>query len=199
MSDSKLVIGLTGGIGAGKSTFAKILISRGYPVYDSDLRAKKLMVESLLIKNHLEREFGKESYIDGQLNRGYLASIVFDEPKKLAVLNAIVHPVVAADFEDWVNAQRSDVVFKEAAILFESGAYKHCHLNVNIYTDIDQRLQRIIKRDASSEEEVLKRINNQWPDEKRIELADFNYRNNDEDDLNDAVDDLFKKIEEHKN
>jgi len=174
-----LIVGLTGGIGSGKTTIAKLLELKGIPVYDSDVRAKFLMHNSDEIITSLKKEFGDEVYINGELNREHLAGVVFENKDKLKILNSIVHPVVAKDFQDWIAAQESDIVVKEAAILFESGAYKSCDVNVTVHTDIEERIERVQKRDGTTREQVLSRINNQWTDEQRNEKSDIIIKNND--------------------
>jgi dephospho-CoA kinase len=174
-----LIVGLTGGIGSGKTTIAKLLQLKGIPVYDSDVRAKYLMHNSDEIISSLKKEFGDEVYINGELNREYLANVVFGNSDKLNVLNSIVHPVVAKDFQNWIAAQNSDIVVKEAAILFESGAYKSCDVNVTVHTDVEERIERVQKRDGITREQVLSRINNQWTDKQRNEKSDIIIKNND--------------------
>ena len=176
-----LVVGLTGGIGSGKTTVAKLLEKEGIPVYYSDDKAKLLMQNSDIIRVELKAEFGDEVFNRDGLNRGYLAKIVFGDKSKLKLLNSIVHPVVANDFQDWVNNQKSKIVVKEAAILFESGAYANCDITVTVYTDVEERIERVQKRDGVSREQVMSRINNQWTDNQRNEKADIIIKNNDVD------------------
>ena len=174
-----LIVGLTGGIGSGKTTIAKMLKLEGIPVYDSDTRAKFLMTNSVTIISELKSKFGNEVYVKGELNRPYLANIVFGDNEKLKKLNSIVHPVVAKDFQDWVSSQNTEIVVKENAILFESGLYKTCDICVTVDTDIEERIERVQKRDGVSREQVISRINSQWTDEKRNEKADIIVKNND--------------------
>ena len=176
-----MVVGLTGGIGSGKTTIAKLLELKGIPVYDSDKRAKYLMHNSTEIRTALKLEFGDEVYSEEVLNREYLAKIVFGNKDKLKTLNSIVHPVVAKDFQDWIAEQDTEIVVKEAAILFESGAYKTCDVNVTVHTDVEERIERVQKRDGVTREQVLSRINNQWTDEQRNEKSDIIIKNNDVD------------------
>ena len=176
-----MVVGLTGGIGSGKTTIAKLLELEGIPVYDSDKRAKYLMHNSTEIRTALKLEFGDEVYSEEGLNREYLAKIVFGNKDKLKTLNSIVHPVVAKDFQDWIASQKTEIVVKEAAILFESGAYKTCDVNVTVHTDVEERIERVQKRDGVTREQVLSRINNQWTDEQRNEKSDIIIKNNDVD------------------
>ena len=191
-----LVVGLTGGIGSGKTTIANQLSLQGIPVYNSDERAKWLMQNSTEIKSALKKEFGEEVYNSQGLNREYLAKIVFNNKDKLNILNSIVHPVVAKDFDDWVNNQNAEIVVKEAAILFESGSYKTCDVNVAVSADLEERIKRVQKRDGVTREQVLSRINNQWSDLQRNEKADFVIENNDADSIEERVADLVKLLEE---
>ena len=191
-----LIVGLTGGIGSGKTTIAKILVRQGIPVYDSDVRAKFLMINSTVIIKDLKSEFGDEVYIKGELNREYLANIVFGNSEKLKILNSIVHPVVAKDFKEWVDNQNTEIVVKENAILFESGSYKTCDVNVAVDTDVEERIERVLKRDGVSREQVISRINSQWSDEKRNKKADIIIKNNDVDPTELNVEILIKQLRE---
>lgn len=193
-----LVVGLTGGIGSGKSTIAKLLEKYSIPVYYSDDRAKFLMQNSQLLKKGLILEFGNEVYNDDGLNREYLSKIVFNDKSKLGILNSLVHPVVANDFDSWKNKQNTKIVVKEAAILFESGAYKKCDLNINVSVDVEERIKRVVNRDGVSREQVLARINNQWTDEQRNKQADIILENTDFDLLEDKVKQLVKQLEKKK-
>ena len=189
-----LVVGLTGGIGSGKTTIAKLLMHEGVPVYDSDKRAKLLMHNSTKIRAALKLEFGDEVYSEEGLNREYLAKIVFGNTDKLKVLNSIVHPVVAKDFQDWIAEQNTEIAVKEAAILFESGAHKTCDVNVTVHTDVEERIERVQKRDGVTREQVLSRINNQWTDEQRNEKSDIVIKNNDIDPTETNVKELVKQL-----
>ena len=191
-----LVVGLTGGIGSGKTTVAKLLEKQGIPVYYSDDRAKLLMQNSDEIRRELKAEFGEEVYNSDGLNREYLAKIVFGDKSRLKTLNSIVHPVVANDFKDWINSQESEIVVKEAAILFESGAFKTCDITVTVYTDVEERIERVQKRDGVNRDQVLSRINNQWTDKQRNEKADIIIKNNDVDPTVENVGKLVEKLKE---
>jgi len=191
-----LVVGLTGGIGSGKTTIAKLLKLEGIPVYDSDTRAKFLMTNSNKIRKELKSKFGNEVYIDGELNRSYLANIVFGNKEKLKVLNSIVHPVVSKDFQDWVSSQNAEIVIKEAAILFESGFYKNCDISITVDTDVEERIERVQKRDGVSREQVISRINSQWTDKQRNEKADIIIKNNNIDPTELNVKILIKQLRE---
>jgi len=169
-----LTIGITGGIGSGKSYIARIFKALGVPFYDADKEAKKLMNTNPVIKNALILEFGKEVYdIAGHLNRAYLASQVFRDKEKLAKLNAIVHPMVIQHGEDWALSQTFPYSLKEAALLFESGSYEKLDYTILVTAPTDIRIARVMQRDAITREEVLDRINKQLSDEEKQKLADF--------------------------
>ena len=166
------VIGLTGGIGSGKSTIARLFAALGIAVYDSDTEAKKLINTSAEIKKRIVEVFGAEAYAEGVYNRAYIADIVFRNPDKLAVLNSIVHPVLADDFNQWVALQTSPYVIKEAAILFESGSYKNCDFIITVTAPETLRISRCMSRDGSTEAQVRARMAQQWTDAQRIALSD---------------------------
>lgn len=183
------IIGLTGGIGSGKSTVAKLLEKKGFPVYYSDDRAKSLMNENSVIISQLKEWYGDNVYLNQKLNRAMLAKAVFGHPKKLAELNALVHPVVFEDFAQWKKQYFSyPFVFKEAAILFESGSYKDCHWTLNVSAQEEIRVQRVLSRDKTTREDVLERMDRQWSDEQREARADFTIKNNG------SLDDLKKQV-----
>jgi dephospho-CoA kinase len=172
-------VGLTGGIGSGKSTVSKILISKGFSVYNSDNRAKWLMNNSDNLKSNIISIFGNKAYIKGSLNRKYLSAKVFNDSLKLKALNNLVHPLVAIDFKNWLLHQKSkDFVFKEAAILIESGAYKEMDKIMVVSCPENIRLERVLKRDGNSPELVKKRIQNQISETEKINHADFVVKNN---------------------
>ena len=166
------VVGLTGGIGSGKSTIARLFAALGIAVYDSDTEAKKLINTSAEIKKRIVEVFGAEAYAEGVYNRAYIADIVFRNPDKLAVLNSIVHPVLADDFNQWVALQTSPYVIKEAAILFESGSYKNCDFIITVTAPEALRISRCMSRDGSTEAQVRARMAQQWTDAQRIALSD---------------------------
>lgn len=167
------IIGLTGGIGSGKTTIAKYFQSFGIPVYIADDEAKNIMQSSEIIAA-IKNTFGEAIFEHGTLNREKLAKIVFNEPEKLEKLNNIVHPAVKKHFEHWLlQYKKIPYVIYEAAILFESGRYKDCDFIITVTSPVDKRIQRVIERDKTTRELVLKRINAQWADEKRISKSDF--------------------------
>lgn len=173
-----IIVGLTGGIGSGKSTIAKWFEEKGTPVYNSDFEAKKLMNSNPELMNQLIGLFGDEVFANGTLNRLFISQKVFNDKLLLTKLNKIVHPAVGKDFRKWVTEQEKEMLVKEAAILFESGAYKDCDLIVSVVADEKTRIRRVMERDGVNEEQVRKRMNNQWTDEQRVEHSDFVIDNN---------------------
>ncbi|WP_333660724.1 dephospho-CoA kinase [Chishuiella changwenlii] len=172
------IVGITGGIGSGKSTAAHFFEELGIPVYNSDTRAKVIQNEDETVKSKVIQVFGDEAYTKEGLNRAFIAKQIFNNKEKLNALNKIVHPAVFLDFENWKKEQNSKILIKEAAILIESGSYKDCDAVVSVVVDLDKRIERTIARDQSTKEEVLKRINNQISDEERIAKSDFIIDNN---------------------
>ena len=167
------VVGLTGGIGSGKSTVAKMFLELGVPVYNSDERAKKLMNTSAEIKNKIVAFLGKESYHEEKLNRAYIAKKVFNDTTLLAQLNAIVHPVVREDFLKWTGEQEYCYVIQETALLFENNA-QHLYDSIILVTAPKvERISRVVSRDKGTREQVIARMNNQMDDEEKLNLSDF--------------------------
>jgi dephospho-CoA kinase len=166
-------IGLTGGIGSGKSIVAKILISMGYPVYFSDTRSKVITETDQEIKDGLIALFGQEVYTDQGLNRLFLAQQIFNDDSKRFAVNELIHPKVRDDFDHWVNAQNSNLIFNEAAILFETGAFKRFDHTILVIAPTEVRIERVMERDTVTRAEVLSRLEKQWKDEQKIPLADF--------------------------
>lgn len=173
------IIGLTGGIGSGKTTVAKLFEELGAPVYNSDLKAKKLMQESKEIRNAIVDLLGEESYALEKLNKKYIADKVFGDKELLQKLNAIVHPAVRKDFISWVKKKKTPYVIQEAAILFENNSYKIFDKVILVKAPKEARLERILARDNISREEILARMENQWHDSKKIPLADYIIENTD--------------------
>ncbi len=170
-----MIIGLTGGIGSGKSTVAKLFLEfDNTAIYIADIEAKKLMNTSVVIREKLINEFGLESFIHGNLNRKYISNIVFNDKEKLSVLNAIVHPEVKKHFQKFIqdNADKSLIVY-ENAILFESKGNLSCDFIITVYADIKTKIERVILRDASTQGEVLSRMKNQWKDDKKILQSNY--------------------------
>ena len=173
------IIGLTGGIGSGKTTVANYFQELGVPVYIADNEARKIM-KTPEVLDAIKKKFGKSIFETNTLNREKLAEIVFGNPEKLQQLNAIVHPAVKIHFDNWLlNHQKAPFVVYEAAILFESGGYKNCDQVITITAPLETRIQRVIDRDKTTGEQVLKRIHAQWNDEQRISKSDFVIENSD--------------------
>ena len=167
------IIGLTGGIGSGKTTLATYMQSLGIPVFIADEEAKKIM-QSAEVLRKIQAVFGEVVFKNGQLNRQELASIVFAKPEKLNQLNGIIHPVVKKQFKIWLDQHQSaPFVVYEAAILFESGSYQNCDAIITITAPLEDRIARVMQRDNSSREQVLNRINAQWTDAQRAAKSNF--------------------------
>ncbi|MFD2726401.1 dephospho-CoA kinase [Hyunsoonleella rubra] len=173
------IVGLTGGIGSGKTTVAKAFEALGIPVYIADEEAKKLMHRSKVIKRKLIALFGENAYVDGKLNRPFLAEIIFNDKAILQKMNAIVHPKVKRHFEKWVAKQNAPYVIKEVAILFESEGDKQMDFVITVTAPISLRIERLLNRDNSSKEKIESIMKNQWPDDKKIALSDFVISNED--------------------
>jgi dephospho-CoA kinase len=166
-------IGLTGGIGSGKTSIAQILEAMSYPVYYSDLRAKFLSDEHPAIHQGLIDLLGEEAYIDGTLNRVFVSECIFSNPDLRLKVNQVIHPIVRKDFDDWAEQQTSSLIFNEAAILFETGAYQQFDAILLICAPIDIRIQRVMLRDHCSKASVEDRIQSQWTDEKKRSLTNY--------------------------
>ena len=167
------IVGITGGIGSGKTRIVELFVSLGVPCYIADREAKRLMNEDADVKKAIIGLFGNEAYASGILDRTLLGNIVFTQPQKLNALNAIVHPAVAKDFKNWVDNQHYPYVIKEVSILFETGGYKQVDKTLLITAPKETRIARVMKRDASSKKSIIDRMQNQWSDDKKIPLADF--------------------------
>ncbi|WP_144891821.1 dephospho-CoA kinase [Flavobacterium tiangeerense] len=167
------IIGLTGGIGSGKTTIAGFFKAAGIPIYIADDAGKKVMQEAFVL-NSIKEVFGNIVFNDGMLDRAELAKIVFSDPEKLQILNKIVHPAIKKDFELWLKQNdKAQYVIYEAAILFESNKYKDCDVIVSVVAPLETRINRVLERDATTRDLVLKRINAQWTDAQRVEKSDF--------------------------
>ena len=166
-------IGLTGGIGCGKTTVANIFKQLGIPIYSSDNRAKDLLLNNHFLRESLISLFGDKVIIDGILNTSYIASKVFSNPKELIKLNALVHPFVQKDFDAWSASQNSDYVLKESAILIETGADKFLDKIILVVSPEDLKFSRVMLRDQITKEDVLLRMNKQWTDNQKRINADY--------------------------
>lgn len=171
-----LKIGITGGIGSGKTTVCKVFETLGIPVFYADTVAKQVMVNDVLLIDGVKSTFGKESYFEnGSLNNKHIAAIVFNNASELAKLNQLVHPAVFRAFDVWQNQISSAVpyVLKEAALLFESGSYQMCDKNVLVTAPLQTKLARVMQRDGLSEEQVKARMDKQLSDEQKAAMADY--------------------------
>ena len=168
-----MVVGLTGGIGSGKSTVAKMLEELGVPVYNSDIEAKNLMVTSKVLKRKIVALLGEQSYSKNELNREYIASLVFNDRALLQKLNEIVHPAVRKHFIKWSKKQDHPYVVQETALLFENGSNYLYDKTILVIAPKDIRVARIVARDGSTKQQVLQRMQNQLGDEQKLALADF--------------------------
>ena len=168
-----MIVGLTGGIGSGKTTVAKQFKKLGIPVYIADEEAKKLMNKSKIIKRKLVELFGEDAYLNGKLNRPFIANIIFNNKKILEKMNAIVHPRVAKHFKKWVLKQESPYVIKEVAILFENGGYKACDYVITVVAPKDLRIKRLLERDDTSKEKIQSIMKNQWTDDEKAKLSHY--------------------------
>lgn len=168
-----LKVGLTGGIGSGKSTVAKIFEVLGIPVYYADLAARKLMNEDEALKQRIMDLFGTETYINGRLDHKYLGAVVFKVPEKLEQLNAIVHPATINDANIWMMQQNTPYTIKEAALIFESGAHELLDYVIGVYAPAPLRIQRVMHRDKISRDEVVVRMNRQLDEEMKMRLCNF--------------------------
>jgi len=189
-----LKVGITGGIGSGKSKVCQLLEARGYPVFYSDDRAKYLTDHNPQIREKLVELFGADIYHSDGLNRPRLADKIFSDEELRNRVNAIIHPEVRACFESYALEQSTPFVFNEAAILIETGAYKNFDAIVLVTAPEELRIKRVQKRDRSSEEDVRQRISKQWTDDKKRKYADFEIINDETGSLNAKVDELINYL-----
>ncbi len=189
-----MIVGLTGGIGSGKTTVAKHFMSLGVPVYIADEEAKKLMNRSKVIKRKLIQLFGEKAYTNGTLNRPFLANIIFNDKDYLEKMNAIVHPRVARHFEKWTLKQNTPYVIKEVAILFENGGYNACDAVITVTSPKEIRIERLLKRDNTTLAKIEAIMKNQWTDAEKIKLSDFVIENIKLQNTKKQVDEIHKKL-----
>ncbi|MFZ9661767.1 MAG: dephospho-CoA kinase [Chitinophagaceae bacterium] len=156
-----LKVGLTGGIGSGKSIVSRIFNMLGIPVYNADESAKRLMQTDPYLIQSIKELFGEEAYLEGKLQRSYISKIVFENPDKLSALNAVVHPATIADAEKWFQNQETTYAIKEAALIFESDAHKQLDFIIGVFAPLELRISRTMQRDHATRDSVLKRIENQ--------------------------------------
>ncbi|WP_370476694.1 dephospho-CoA kinase [Tamlana flava] len=192
------IVGLTGGIGSGKTTVAQQFKKLGIPFYIADKEAKKLMNKSKMIKRKLVELLGEEAYLDGKLNRPFIASIIFKNKDILEKMNAIVHPRVAKHFKKWLLKQEAPYVIKEVAILFENGGHKDCDYVITVVAPKELRIKRLLERDDTSKEKIEAIMKNQWSDDEKAKLSHYIIDNVNLDDTKSQVlhihQDLLQKI-----
>lgn len=189
-----LRIGLTGGIGSGKSTVAKVFETLGIPVYYADDAAKRIMNEDEGLRKQVIAHFGDASYENGQLNRAHIASQVFNNKDKLALLNSIVHPVTIADAEKWMQQQHTPYALKEAALIFEADAHKQLDYVIGVSAPFDLRLKRVMDRENITAEKVQARMDKQMDEEEKMKRCDFIIFNNEQQLLIPQVIELHEKL-----
>lgn len=188
------IVGLTGGIGSGKSTVAKMFASKGIPVYTADDEAKKLMNTSKVIKRHLTNLLGEACYKNGEINRAYISSKIFNDRSLLQQINAIIHPKVATHFKRWLKKQIAPYIIKEAAIIFENNLQDQYDLIILVVAEKSSRIKRILKRDSTSVDKIENVMKNQMSDEEKIKLSHYVIYNQDLDDTAQQVSEIHEKI-----
>ncbi len=195
-NNTPILVGITGGIGAGKSTVAKVFNTLGIPVYFADERAKWLMANDPELISDIKKAFGEKAYLDnGELNKPFLAGEVFSDLEKTKTINGLVHPAVRKDFQEWAGQQNSPYVLKEAALLFETGSYKELDKVIHVSSPLKIRINRILLRDPHrSEEQINAIIDRQFADEKKNKMADFVIRNKENKMLIPQVLDIHEKL-----
>lgn len=190
-----LKIGITGGIGSGKTTVCQIFETLGIPVYYADDRAKRLMTEDPILKRQIVELFGQEAYQkDGSLNRKHIADIVFNNKAQLARLNAAVHPAVGRDANAWHDAQNAPYTLREAALLFEAGSFRQMDKVITVTAPEEVRIARVMKRDQTTEEAVRARMDKQMPEAEKVERADFVIHNDGKHSLISQVLDIHRQL-----
>ncbi|WP_332020107.1 dephospho-CoA kinase [Kaistella sp.] len=178
--NNKKIIGLTGGIGSGKTTVARFIEEMGFPVYYSDDRAKEIVNDDEVLKNKIKELLGEEAYDEnGFYNRKYVSEIVFNNDETRLKLNALIHPAVKIDFESWVYKQQAEFIFKETALLFELNLNESCYKSVLVTADDNIRIKRVMDRDQKTYREIEAIIDKQMPEKDKIKRADFVIYNND--------------------
>ncbi len=189
-----LKIGLTGGIGSGKSTVAKIFEQLNVPVYYADNQAKRIIETDAEVRKEIIQLFGPESFIAEKYNRAYISKIAFQQPSLLQALNAIVHPLTIADAMNWIKQQDAPYVIKEAALIFESGSEKELDAVIGVWSTLPLRVKRVMQRDGIDEVEVMRKINNQMPEEEKMSRCNFTINNNETEMLIPQVLTLHEKL-----
>lgn len=192
-----LKIGLTGGIGSGKSTVANVFSVLGIPIFQSDIRAKQIIHENEQVRQAITKQFGKKSYLeDGSYNNKYIAGIVFSDAKQLKALNKIVHPAVFQEQADWFEEQTTAYAIVENAILYEANTAHRFDKVIVVQAKDELRIKRIMERDGINRAEVLQRFESQLPQAKKVKLADFVIYNNEEQSLIEQVQTIHNSLSE---
>ena len=192
-------IGVTGGIGSGKSIFCKIFSHSGYPVYDSDKKAKEILNQNNELKEKVILLLGSHAYDrNGQYNRNWVANVVFNDLEKLKKLNGLIHPYVANDFEEWLKINKScSIIVKETALLIETGLYKKMDFNINVTAPLSLRIERILKRDPMrNEHDIWQIINKQLTDNERNKYVDYVVVNDEKKSLIEQFNHVFQMLNE---
>ncbi len=189
-----LRVGLTGGIGSGKTTVARIFEVLGIPVYDADSASKRLMAENKELKDQIKNFFGEEAYKDGELNRKYLAEEVFQKSQKIDLLNSLVHPATIKDAAEWMEKQKAPYIIKEAALIFESGSQKLLDYVIGVKAPLSLRLQRAMDRDHITEKQVKARMEKQMDEETKLRLCNYVIVNDEQQLLIPQVLELHEKL-----
>lgn len=187
-------IGIAGGIGSGKSIVGRILEAMNFPVYYSDEQSKNIVDSDPEIRKQLIALIGTEVYLNDKLNRPFLAERIFKDDTLIQKVNAIIHPKVRQQFSNWAEAQKSTIVFNEAAILFETGAYQLMDATILVTAPLELKIERVIKRDRLTREQVLERMSKQWSDDQKNPLADFVVVNDDTQPLLKQVENIILKL-----
>ena len=187
-------IGITGGIGSGKTYVASVFQSLGIPIFNADIQAKKLMTSSRRLIKLVKEEFGNDIYKDSDLNKEKLSSIVFSNSDKLQKLNSLVHPIVKEEFNNWYKKQTSPYIIKEAAILFESNSHIGLDAVICVSAPLDLRMKRLLNRDDYSEKEIKKRIENQISQEEKEKLSDYIIINDEKELLLPKIIKIYKEL-----
>ena len=182
------IVGLTGGIGSGKSTVLEMFKDLGATIYIADVEAKNLMSKNLELVHQIKGVFGEQAYSNGVLNRKFISSIVFKDKKRLQTLNSLVHPKVREHFQNFIKNTKASIVIYEAAILFESNNYKMCDFIITVIANFNNKIERVIKRDAISKQQIIDRIQNQSSDSFKIEKSHFVIKN-------DSIHETKKQVE----
>ena len=191
-------VGITGGIGSGKTTICNFFRILNVPVFEADIEAKRILNNSQIVRNKIKAIFGDDIYLPNQtIDRKKLAQLIFNSPPLLQEINAIIHPEVRKYFDEWCDIQNSSYIVYEAAILFESGFYKTMDFTILVTSPEKERIKRVMSRENTTEEDVKSRISKQWKDDEKMKLADYTLINNNKELLVPRLIELDKKFKTH--